>query len=102
MYAWFAAHVKILFFGGHREVSSFRSRCNRKTGGLCGIIMFLYIFNIVILRKNSLLKHVIEGQIEGGINMIGKQGERCKQLLYNIKEKTGYWKLKDKTPDRTL
>jgi hypothetical protein len=33
-----------------------------------------------ILRRNCLLKHVIEGKIEGRIEMKGRQGIRCKQL----------------------
>jgi hypothetical protein len=34
-----------------------------------------------ILRGNCLLKHVIEGKVEGGIKVIGRQGRRRKQLL---------------------
>jgi hypothetical protein len=35
-----------------------------------------------IFHRNFLLKHVIEGKIEG----IGRGGRRCKQLLDGIKE----------------
>jgi len=42
-----------------------------------------------------LLKLVIEGKIEGRIEVMGKQGRRCKQLLDNLKEMRGYWKLKE-------
>jgi hypothetical protein len=31
----------------------------------------------------------------------GRQERRCKQLLDNLKEKNGYWKLEDKAYDHT-
>jgi hypothetical protein len=40
-----------------------------------------------ILHRNCLLKHVIEGKIEGRIEMMGRQGRRCKQLLDDLKVK---------------
>jgi hypothetical protein len=39
------------------------------------------------LQKNCLLKHVIEGNIEGRIEVTGKQGRRSMQLLDNFKER---------------
>ena len=48
-----------------------------------------------ILRRNCILKHAIEGKIEGRIEMKGRRGRRCKQLLDDLKEKIGYWKLKE-------
>jgi hypothetical protein len=51
-----------------------------------------------MLRRNCLIKHVIEGKIDG----TGKRGRRCKQLLDNHKETKGYWKLKEEALDRTL
>jgi len=42
----------------------------------------------------SLLKYVIEGKIEGRIEVTAKRERRCKQLLDDLKEKTGYWKWK--------
>ena len=47
-----------------------------------------------ILRRNSLLKHTIEGKLEGRIEVTERQVRRRKQLLDRIKETTGYWKLK--------
>jgi hypothetical protein len=44
-----------------------------------------------------LLKRVIEGKIEGRIEVMGKQGRRCKQLLDNLKEMRGCLKLKEET-----
>jgi hypothetical protein len=53
-----------------------------------------------ILRRNCLLKHMIEGKLEGRIEMTGRQGR--KQLLDDLKEKKGYCKLKEEALDRTL
>jgi hypothetical protein len=55
-----------------------------------------------ILRRNCLLKHVIEGKLEGRIEMSGRRGRRRKQLLDDLKEKRRYWKLKEEALDRTL
>jgi hypothetical protein len=54
------------------------------------------------LRRNYLLKHVIEGKLEGRIEMIGRRGRRCKQLLDGLKEKRRYWKLKQEALQRTM
>jgi hypothetical protein len=37
-----------------------------------------------ILCRNCLLKHVIEGKIEGRIELTGRRGRRCKQLLHHL------------------
>jgi hypothetical protein len=55
-----------------------------------------------ILRRNCLLNHVIKGKIEVSIEVKGRGGRRRKQLLNNLKEKRGYWKLKKEELDRTL
>jgi hypothetical protein len=44
-----------------------------------------------ILRKNCLLKHVIEGKIE----VTGRRGRRRRQLLHGLKKTRRYWKLKE-------
>jgi hypothetical protein len=54
------------------------------------------------LRRNCLLKHVIEGKIEGRIEVTGRRGRRRKQLLDDLKEKKKYWDLKEKALDRIL
>jgi hypothetical protein len=43
-----------------------------------------------ILRRNSLLKHVIEGKIKGRIEVTERGGRRRKHLLNGLKKKTGY------------
>jgi hypothetical protein len=45
---------------------------------------------------------VIEGKLEGRIEMTGRRGRRRKQLLDDLKEKRRYWKFKEEAPDRTL
>jgi hypothetical protein len=55
-----------------------------------------------ILCRNCLLKHVIEGKLEGRIEVTGRQGRRRKQLLDDLKEKRQYWKLKEEALGCTL
>jgi hypothetical protein len=55
-----------------------------------------------ILRRNCLLKHVIEGKLERRIEMTGRREKRRKQLLDDLKEKRKYWKLKEQALDRAL
>jgi hypothetical protein len=55
-----------------------------------------------VLRRNCLLKHVIEGRIEGRMEVTEKRGIKLKQILDDLKEKRGYWKLKEEALDRTL
>jgi hypothetical protein len=45
---------------------------------------------------------VIEGKLEGRIEITGRRGRRLKQLLDDLKEKRRYWKLKEEALDRTL
>jgi hypothetical protein len=45
---------------------------------------------------------VIEGKLEGRIEVMGGRGRRRKQLLDDLKEKRRYWKLKEEALDRTL
>jgi hypothetical protein len=45
------------------------------------------------LLKNCLLKHVIEGMIEGRIEVKERRGRRCEELLDKVKERRGYWKI---------
>jgi hypothetical protein len=45
--------------------------------------------------RNCLLTHVIEGKLEGRIEVTGRRGRRRKQLLDDLKEMRRYWKLKE-------
>jgi hypothetical protein len=49
-----------------------------------------------VLRRNCLVKHVIEGKIEGRIEVTGRWGRRRKKLLDDLKEKTACSTLKMK------
>jgi hypothetical protein len=53
-----------------------------------------------ILRGNGLLKHIIEREIEGRVEVAGRRGRRCTQLLVDLQEKRRYWKLKVEALDR--
>jgi hypothetical protein len=55
-----------------------------------------------ILRRNCLLKHVTEGNTEGSMEVMTRRGRRNKQLLYDLKETRGYWKLTEEALDRTV
>jgi hypothetical protein len=55
-----------------------------------------------ILRRNCLLKRVIEEKIKGGIEVTGKRGIRCSKLLDDLKERRGCCHLKEEALDRTM
>jgi len=55
-----------------------------------------------ILRRNCLLQRVTEGNIQGGIEVTGKQGRRRRKLLDDLKERRGYFNLKEEALDRTM
>jgi hypothetical protein len=54
------------------------------------------------LSRNCFLKHFTEGKIEGWIEVTGRCGSGCEQLLDDLIEKRGYWKLKEEAVDSTL
>jgi len=54
------------------------------------------------LRRNWLLKHAIQGKVDERIEVVGTRGRRPKQTLDDLKEKRGYWKLKEGALYRTL
>jgi hypothetical protein len=45
---------------------------------------------------------VIEGKLEGRIEMTGRRERRRKQLLDDLKVKRRYWKLKEEALDSTV
>jgi hypothetical protein len=55
-----------------------------------------------ILRRNCLLQRVIEGKIQGGIEVAGRLGRRRRKLLNYLKERRGYFHLKEEALDRTM
>jgi hypothetical protein len=63
------------------------------------------IIHAIKRRKADWIGHIlrwniIEGKIEGRIEVTGRQGRRHKQLLDDLKEIIGYWKLKEEALDR--
>jgi hypothetical protein len=50
-----------------------------------------------ILRRNCLLRQVIEGKIKGGIEVTGRRGRRRRKLLDDLKEGRRYSHLKEET-----
>jgi hypothetical protein len=52
-----------------------------------------------ILRRNCLLKEVIEGKIKGRIEVTKRRGRRRKQLLDDLGDRRGYSHLKEEALD---
>jgi hypothetical protein len=58
---------------------------------------------ICLIRcRNCLPKHVIEDKIEGMIEVAVKTRAKSEQLLDDLKETGGYWKLKGEALYRTV
>ena len=55
-----------------------------------------------LLRRNCLLKQVIEGKIKGEIEVARRQGRRRKKLLDDLKDRRGYCRLKEEAVDRSM
>ena len=55
-----------------------------------------------ILRRNCLLKQVIEGNINGEIEVARRGGRRRKRLLNDLKNRKRHSHLKDENQDRTM
>ena len=55
-----------------------------------------------ILRRNYLLKQVIEGKIKGEMEVAKRRGRRRKELLDDLKDRRGYSHLKEEALDRTM
>jgi len=55
-----------------------------------------------ILRRNCLLQRVTEGKIKVGIEMKGRRGRNRRMLLGDLKERRGYYHLKEEALDRTV
>jgi len=55
-----------------------------------------------ILRRNCLLKQVIEGKIKGEMEGARRRGRRRKKLLDDLNDRRGYSHLKEEALDRTM
>jgi len=54
------------------------------------------------MRRNCLLQRVIQGKIQGEIEVTGRRGRRRRKLLDDLKERRGYCHLKEEALDRTM
>jgi hypothetical protein len=55
-----------------------------------------------ILRRNCLLQRVIEGKIQGAIEVTGLRGRRRRKLPDDLQERRGYSHLKEEALDRPM
>ena len=55
-----------------------------------------------ILRRNCLIKQVIEGKIKGEMEVTRRRGRRRKKLLDDLKDRREYSHLKEEALDRTM
>jgi len=55
-----------------------------------------------ILRRNCLLKQVIEGEIKEEMEVARRRGRRRKKLLDDLKDRRGYCHLKEEALDPTM
>jgi hypothetical protein len=55
-----------------------------------------------ILRRNCLLRHVIEGKVKGGIQVTGRWGRRHRKLVDDLKERRGSSHRKEEALHRTI
>ena len=55
-----------------------------------------------VLRRNCLLKQIIEGKIKGQIEVTRRRGRSRKKLLDDLKDRRGYCQLKEEARDRNM
>ena len=55
-----------------------------------------------ILRRNCLLKQVIEGKVKGEMKVTRRRGRRRNKLLDDLKNSRGYSHLKEEALDRSM
>jgi hypothetical protein len=72
-----------------KKATNFLHTTNRKKANSIGHI----------LGRNCFLKHVTEEKIDGRIKVKRRRERRRKQLLDDLKEKRGYWELKEEALD---
>ena len=54
------------------------------------------------MRRNCLLQNVIEGKINGQLEVTRRPERMCKKLLDDLKDRRGYCQLKEEALDRTM
>jgi hypothetical protein len=68
--------------------------------GVIGILKANWIGHI--LRRNCLLRQVIEGKIKVWMEVRGRRGRRRRKLLDDLKGRREYYNLKEEALDRTM
>jgi hypothetical protein len=94
-----------LFFGRRKEVTRNEEallRVNEHRNILHEISKRKANWIGYILRRNCLLRQVIEGKIKGGIEVRGRRGGRGRKLLDDLKERRGYSHMNENALDRTM
>jgi len=54
------------------------------------------------LHRNCLLQRVIEGKIQGRLEVTGRRGRRRTKLLDDLKKRRGYFHMKEEALDHTM
>ena len=57
---------------------------------------------VTFYDETCLLKQVIEGKIKGEIEVTRRGGRRRKKLLDDLKDRRGYYHMKEEALDRTM
>jgi hypothetical protein len=61
---------------------------------------------LTLLAPLTICRYVLQrgigGKIQGGIEVTGRQGRRRRKLLDDLKERRGYYHLKEEALDRTM
>ena len=60
------------------------------------------LFYMSFIRRNCLVKQIIEVKIKGQIEVTRRRGSRYKKLLDDLKDRRGYCQLKEEAVDRTM
>ena len=76
--SWIVCKIHITKNRGGKEHSVYSKKEGRLTG-------------LVISFRNFILKRIIQGEVEGRIEVMGRRGRRRKQLLDDLKETRRYW-----------
>ena len=89
--ALYGAETWTLRAADQKYLENFEMWCWRRMEKICHI-----------LRRNCLLKQVIEGKIKGEMDVTRRRGRRRKKLLDDLKDRRGYSHLKEEALDRTM
>jgi hypothetical protein len=55
-----------------------------------------------MLRRNCILRRVIEGRVKGEMEVTRRRGRRCEKLLDDLKDRRGYSHLKEEALNCTM